>query len=87
MGHEVCCPGDGLDPQTTPLGSIPARRIAYTAPREEPDSGAPAQRNSAGSTTALFEEHGRIPPAEFEANYYRQTVSATKAETQTHEPA
>jgi hypothetical protein len=41
-----------LDPQTTPLGSIPAGRIAYTAPREEPDSGAPAQRNSAGSTTA-----------------------------------
>jgi putative transposase len=35
----------------------------------------------------LFEDHGRIPPAEFEANYYRQTVSATEAETQTHEPA
>jgi putative transposase len=35
----------------------------------------------------LFEDHGRIPPAEFETNYYRQNVSANQAETQTHEPA
>jgi len=35
----------------------------------------------------LFEDHGRIPPVEFEANYYRQTVSAEKAETHTREPA
>jgi putative transposase len=35
----------------------------------------------------LFEDHGRIPPAEFEAMFYRQTVSAENAETQTREPA
>ena len=35
----------------------------------------------------LFEDHGRIPPAEFEANHHRHNVSATEAETQTHEPA
>ncbi len=35
----------------------------------------------------LFEDHGRIPPAEFEANYYRHNISASQAETQTHEPA
>jgi putative transposase len=35
----------------------------------------------------LFEDHGRIPPAEFEDRYYRQTVSATQAETHTREPA
>ncbi len=35
----------------------------------------------------LFEDHGRIPPAEFEAIFYRQTSSRREAETQTHEPA
>jgi putative transposase len=35
----------------------------------------------------LFEDHGRIPPAEFEDRYYRQTVSTDEAETHTHEPA
>jgi putative transposase len=35
----------------------------------------------------LFEDHGRIPPAEFEANYYRQKSSSREAETQTREPA
>ena len=35
----------------------------------------------------LLEPLGHIPPAEFEDRYYRQTVSTTKAETQTHEPA
>jgi putative transposase len=35
----------------------------------------------------LFEDHGRIPPAEFEAMFYRQTSSRREAETQTHEPA
>lgn len=35
----------------------------------------------------LFEDHGHIPPAEFEDQYYRQNVSANQAETQTHEPA
>jgi putative transposase len=35
----------------------------------------------------LFEDHGRIPPAEFEAMFYRQTVSAEHGETQTREPA
>jgi putative transposase len=35
----------------------------------------------------LFEDHGRIPPAEFEDRYYRQQVSADPAETQTREPA
>jgi putative transposase len=35
----------------------------------------------------LFEDHGRIPTAEFEDRHYRQTVSADKAETHTHEPA
>jgi putative transposase len=35
----------------------------------------------------LFEAHGHIPPAEFEANYYRQNVSSQKAETQTRETA
>ena len=35
----------------------------------------------------LFEDHGRIPPAEFEAIFYRHTSSSQQAETQTHEPA
>jgi putative transposase len=35
----------------------------------------------------LFEDHGRIPPAEFEANHYRQNNSDRQAETHTHEPA
>jgi putative transposase len=35
----------------------------------------------------LFEDHGRIPPAEFEDRYYRQNVSADEAETQTRESA
>jgi putative transposase len=35
----------------------------------------------------LFEDHGRIPPAEFEDNYYRHEVSRREAETHTHEPA
>jgi putative transposase len=35
----------------------------------------------------LFEDHGRIPPAEFEANHYRQNNSGGQLETQTHEPA
>jgi putative transposase len=35
----------------------------------------------------LFEDHGRIPPAEHEDRYYRQLVSADPAETHTHEPA
>jgi len=35
----------------------------------------------------LFEDHGRIPPAEFEANYYRHPVSSHQAETQTRESA
>jgi len=35
----------------------------------------------------LFEDHGRIPPAEFEANYYRQHISGHEAETQTRKPA
>ena len=29
----------------------------------------------------LFQDHGRIPPAEFEANHHRHNVSATEAET------
>ncbi len=35
----------------------------------------------------LFEDHGRIPPAEFEDRYYRQSVSGQQAETHTREPA
>ena len=35
----------------------------------------------------LFEAHGHIPPAEFEELYYRQNVSARRAETQTKQPA
>ena len=35
----------------------------------------------------LFEDHGRIPPTEFEDRYYRQQHSADEAETHTHEPA
>jgi putative transposase len=35
----------------------------------------------------LFEDHGRIPPAEFEAMFYRHTNSADTAETHTPEPA
>ena len=35
----------------------------------------------------LFEDHGRIPPAEFEAIFYRQMSSQPEAETQTREPA
>jgi putative transposase len=35
----------------------------------------------------LFEDHGRIPPAEFEANYYRHPVSSHQAQTQTRESA
>ena len=35
----------------------------------------------------LFEDHGRIPPAEFEAMFYRHIVSAGTAETHTRESA
>jgi len=35
----------------------------------------------------LFHELGRIPPAEFEANYYRKNDSAGRALTQTTQPA
>ena len=35
----------------------------------------------------LFEDHGRIPPAEFEAMFYRHSVSADTAETHTRESA
>jgi putative transposase len=35
----------------------------------------------------IFEDHGRIPPAEFEANHYRQNNSVSETETHTHEPA
>src|SRR5207244_3820579 len=35
----------------------------------------------------LFEDHGRIPPAELEAAHYRQTVSTNLVATHTHEPA
>jgi putative transposase len=35
----------------------------------------------------LFEAHGQIPPAEHEANHYRQTRSGQQAETQTKQPA
>jgi putative transposase len=35
----------------------------------------------------LFEDHGRIPPAEFEDRYYRQASSRREAETQTRESA
>lgn len=35
----------------------------------------------------LFHDLGRIPPAEFETNHYRQEHSATTAETQTNSPA
>ena len=35
----------------------------------------------------LFEAHGHIPPAEFEELYYRQNLSARRAETQTKQPA
>ena len=34
----------------------------------------------------LFHELGRIPPAEYEANHYRQTESRHQVETQTVEP-
>ena len=35
----------------------------------------------------LFEAHGRIPPAEFEAAYYRQKISDHPVETHTPEHA
>jgi len=35
----------------------------------------------------LFEAHGQIPPAEYEAIYYRQKGSGQQAETQTKQPA
>ena len=35
----------------------------------------------------LFEAHGHIPPAEFEANHNRQNGSGQQAETQTKQPA
>lgn len=35
----------------------------------------------------LFHDLGKIPPAEFEANHYRQQTSAPKGETQQIEPA
>jgi putative transposase len=34
-----------------------------------------------------FGDHGRIPPAEFEANHYGQNNSSRQLETYTHEPA
>jgi putative transposase len=39
------------------------------------------------NTRRLFEHHGRIPPAEFEDRYYRQTVSPDPGETHTRETA
>lgn len=42
------------------------------------------ERDATGrSHRRLFEDHGRIPPAEFEANHYRQNISADHAETRT----
>jgi putative transposase len=35
----------------------------------------------------LFEDHGRIPPAEFEALFYRHVNSRREAETHTRESA
>ncbi len=35
----------------------------------------------------LFEAHGQIPPAEYEAIHYRQNRSGHQAETQTKQPA
>ena len=35
----------------------------------------------------LFEDHGRIPPAEFEDHYYRHVNSRREAETHIAEPA
>jgi len=35
----------------------------------------------------LFHELGRIPPAEFETNHYRQLVPTHEVGTQTNEPA
>jgi putative transposase len=39
------------------------------------------------NTRRLFEDHGRIPPAEFEDRYYRQNVSSDPGETHTRETA
>jgi putative transposase len=39
------------------------------------------------NTRRLFEDHGRIPPAEFEDRYYRQNVSGHEAETHARETA
>jgi putative transposase len=39
------------------------------------------------NTRRLFEDHGRIPPAEFEDRYNRQNVSADHGETHTRETA
>jgi putative transposase len=39
------------------------------------------------NTRRLFEDHGRIPPAEFEDRYYRQNASGHPAETHTRESA
>jgi hypothetical protein len=39
------------------------------------------------NTRCLFEDRGRIAPAEFEDRYYRQTVSAEHGETHTRETA
>src|ERR1700682_939854 len=47
MGHDVCCTGDGWTVKSHHPGRFPAGRIAYTAPRDERESGAPAQCNSA----------------------------------------
>ena len=35
----------------------------------------------------LYSELGHVPPAEFEADHYRQTVPADQAGTHNHEPA
>ena len=39
------------------------------------------------NTRRLFEEHGRIPPAELEDRYYRQTVTSDAGATHTRETA
>jgi hypothetical protein len=39
------------------------------------------------NTRCLFEDRGRIAPAEFEDRYYRQSVSAEPGETHTCETA
>ncbi len=80
----------GTRPRTARV-SIPRGRIDDARPQRRVTPRLPVHGRDALeqlSPRRLFEAHGQIPPAEFEAIHYRQqTSSGQQAETQTKQPA